>query len=69
MLNNLFNYRTRAGYSTRHISRNLAISKTFYWQIEKNQRRLSYDMAVKIAKLFKLKPDDIFYEDFKNMME
>lgn len=65
MLNKLFRKRTQVGYSTMHISRNLGISKTFYWQIEKNQRRLSYDMAVKIAKIFKLKPDDIFYDDFK----
>jgi len=69
MLDKLFKTRTKTGYSTMHISRNLGISKTFYWQIEKNQRRLSYDMAVKIAKIFKLKPDDIFYEDFKKIIK
>ena len=36
-----------------------------YCQIENGQRRLSYQMAVKIAKIFNLKPDDIFYNTFK----
>lgn len=44
----------------------LNISKTFYWQLENQQRRLSYKMAIKIAAIFELKPDDIFYIDFKN---
>ncbi len=44
----------------------LNISKPFYWQLENDKRRLSYDMAFKIAKIFKKKPDDIFYKAFKN---
>ena len=43
----------------------LGISKPFYWQIENGKRNLSYKMAVKIASIFKMKPDDIFYKDFK----
>lgn len=41
----------------------LGISKTYYWQIENKKRRLSYDMAIKIARLFEQRPDTIFYED------
>lgn len=44
----------------------LNISKPFYWQIENNKRRLSYNMAVKIATILKTKPDDIFYDEFAN---
>ena len=48
----------------------LNISKTFYWQIECNERRLSYDMAIRIANIFKKKPDDIFYDErFKALLE
>ena len=43
----------------------LGISKTFYWQIENNKRRLSYDRAIKIAKIFNVTPDELFYEDIK----
>lgn len=43
----------------------LGISKPFYWQIENGKRNLSYKMAVKIASIFKMKPDDIFYNEFK----
>ena len=38
---------------------------SFYWQIENDKRRLTYDMAMKIANFFKTTPDEIFYEDFK----
>ena len=43
----------------------LGISKPFYWQIENGKRNLSYKMAIKIASIFNMKPDDIFYKDFK----
>ena len=43
----------------------LGISKPYYWQIEHDQKRLSYDMAIKIADIFHLKPDDLFYDEFK----
>lgn len=41
----------------------LNISKTFYWQLENNKRRIFYKQAIAIAKIFNLKPDDIFYEE------
>lgn len=42
----------------------LNISKSFYWKIENDQCILQYRMAVKIAHIFNLKPDEIFYDDF-----
>ena len=42
----------------------LKISKPYYWQLEHGHRRLTYEMAVKIARIFDTKPDDIFYKDF-----
>ena len=49
----------------------LNISKTYYWQLEHDKRRLSYEMALKIAKIFDKKPDDIFYQEYfeKNKIE
>ncbi len=44
----------------------LNISKTFYWQIENQKRTLTYKMANRIAAVFHKKPDDLFYEEFKN---
>lgn len=44
----------------------LGLSNSYYWQIENEERNLSYKMAIKIAKVFELKPDDIFYDEFKN---
>ena len=43
----------------------LGISKTFYWQIENDKRRLSYERASEIAKIFNVTPDELFYEDVK----
>lgn len=65
-MNTLKERRTASGYSCRQMAMKLNISKTFYWQIENDKRRMSYDMAVKIADVFKLKPDDLFYEQFKS---
>jgi len=41
----------------------LGICKAYYWQIENGNRNLYYDLAKKIAKIFELKPDDIFYNE------
>lgn len=49
--------------SCKEIAEILNISKTYYWQIENGDRRLSYELAKKIANVFKLKPDDIFLKD------
>ena len=53
-------------YSHKDMAEKLGISKTFYWQIENEKRRLSYNMAIKIAEIFKTTPDKIFYNEFKN---
>lgn len=58
--------RKKQKYSLIDMAKLLNISKTFYWQIENQKRRLSYDMAIKIADVFGLKPDDLFYETYKN---
>lgn len=42
----------------------LGVSKTFYWQIENGKRRLTYELAKRIANVLNMKPDDIFYEEF-----
>lgn len=62
-------YRTKNKYSFNYMANLLNISKTYYWQLEHNQRRLSYEMAIKIAKIFGKKPDDIFYQEYKNKIE
>lgn len=59
--------REKSGLSYATMAKKLGISKSYYWQIEHKNRRLSYDMAKDIASIFNLKPDDIFYKDFENM--
>ena len=59
----LRNLRLEHKYTTGFMADELGISKPFYSQIESGKRRLSYDMAVRISKIFKAKPDAIFYED------
>ena len=44
------------------VANRVGISKAFYCQIENGKRRLLYETAIKIAKVFGLKPDDIFYK-------
>ena len=63
---NLKNLRELNNLSNKKMADKLGISKTFYWQIENGKRNLSYDMAIRISKVLKSKPDKIFYDDFKN---
>ena len=54
--------REKQKYSYSVMAQKLGISQCFYWQIENKQRRLYYDMAKRIAAIFSVKPDDIFFE-------
>jgi putative transcriptional regulator len=60
-LENLIKIRKSMGFRVSDMAANLNISPSYYCQIELGHRRLYYDMAKKIAHVFKLKPDDIFY--------
>ena len=55
--------REEKGLNYQEMANLLGISKAYYWQLEHKNRRLYYDMAKKIAEIFKLKPDDIFYQE------
>ena len=55
-------------YSLNYMASILEISKTFYWQLENGKRKLSYLMSLKIAKIFELKPDDLFYDDVSKLL-
>jgi len=60
--------REESGLSRRQMSELLGISRTFYWQLENKKRRISYRTAFEIAHIFGIKPDDIFYDDFKGKL-
>ena len=59
--------RKQNNFTSKYMADKLGISKAFYSQLENRTRRLSYDMAIKISKIFNSKPDKIFYEDSKLM--
>jgi putative transcriptional regulator len=65
-LENLRNLRLSERYTHQDMADQLNISKAFYWQIENRKRTLTYKMAVRIAAIFNRKPDEIFYDEFKN---
>lgn len=54
--------RIKNNYSSIEMARRVGISKAYYSQLENGKRRLYYDLAKKIASIFNLKPDDIFYQ-------
>ena len=59
----LKNLRKNKGYTCAQMAELLNVCTAFYWQIENNKRGLYYSMAKKIAAIFGLKPDDIFFDD------
>ncbi len=69
MFKKLKEIRHKNKYTTHDISNKLGISKAFYCQIENRKRRLSYDLAVRIASIFNVKPDYLFYDDTLKSIE
>jgi putative transcriptional regulator len=63
-MNKLKEKRLNKKYSLADMASILGISKSFYFHIENKKRRLSYEMALKIAKIFDLKPDELFFDDY-----
>ena len=61
--------RLKNHYTSKIMADKLKISKPFYSQLENDKRKLTYDMAIKIAKIFNTKPDKIFYEDHINKVD
>lgn len=59
----LKNERMRQHMSCVDIAKIVGISPAYYSQIENKSRRLYYFMAVKIAKVFNMTPDELFYDD------
>ena len=55
--------RKKKHYTIYQMAEKLGITASFYSQIENKKRRLFYDMACDIAKIFDLKADDIFHVD------
>lgn len=64
-LNTLQSKRLTKKLSCQDVANMLNISKSYYWELENGKRRLFYQDAVKLAKIFKTKPDKLFLEDFK----
>lgn len=56
--------RKKQNLTIAQMAKKVGLSPTYYWQIENKERRLYYKIAIKIANAFKLKPDDIFYDEF-----
>jgi putative transcriptional regulator len=54
--------RNEKGLTCKQVADLVGISKEYYWMIENGKRRLTYDLAVKIAKVFDTSPDDIFLD-------
>lgn len=51
------------------IANQLDISTAYYCQLETKKTRLSYEMAIRIANVFHLMPDDIFFDDEKESLK
>jgi len=61
MYRKLKELRKKKGYTVLDMANKLNISTAYYSQLENRRRKLSYEQAVEIAKIFKKKPDQIFF--------
>ena len=66
MYQKLKNLRKENDLSIYDMADKLNISSVHYYFIENQKRILYYDMAIKISRIFNMKPDDIFYTKKSN---
>ncbi len=59
----LYELRIKNNYRCKDMADMLNVCTAFYWQIENGTRGLYYSMAKQIASIFKMKPDEIFFDD------
>ena len=69
MYNKLKMMRIKNKLTAREVAERVGISKPFYCQLENCKRRLSYDTAIKIASVFNVKPDYLFYDETLDNMK
>ena len=55
--------REEKGYTYEEMAKQVGICKSYYWHIEHHNRRLYYDIAIKIAAVFGLHPDEINWDE------
>ena len=53
--------RKKKGINQKEMAEKLNITISFYSQLESKKKRMYYDTAIKIADIFNMRPDDIFY--------
>lgn len=53
--------RKKEKITQKQMARMLNITISFYSQLENKKKRLYYDMALRIADIFNMKPDQLFY--------
>ena len=63
MYKKLKQMRLKSNMTLQEVANKVGISKAFYCQLENGKRRMLYETAIKIAKVFNVKPDYIFYEE------
>lgn len=55
--------RKKKGVNLETIAKELNVSKAFVSMVETGKRSLDYQMAIKMARIFKSTPDELFLED------
>lgn len=63
MYNKLKEIRYKNNMTLQYVANKVGISKAFYCQLENGKRRMLYETAIKIAAVFNVKPDYLFYND------
>ncbi len=53
--------RKEKGYTIYDMAKMLNITASYYALLETKKRRMFYEMAYKIAAIFNMKPDNLFY--------
>lgn len=61
--------RIKNGWTCQEASDKIGISKSFYWQIENDKRRMTYELAIRVSLVFDTTPDTLLYVDTLSRMK
>jgi DNA-binding XRE family transcriptional regulator len=64
LMDNLVKFREEARLTQKQLAYKIGISESYYCLLEKGKRRMSLELALKIATVLKKTPNDIFLPNY-----
>lgn len=69
ILYKLIQMRKEKSKTHKEVAKYAGVCPSMYYYLENGQKKLSYDVAAKLADFYEMTPDELFFEDFKQFYD